>query len=60
MLKHLENSIESDPKLQIAPVNYEGVSFDHVLLIRKNRKNKENKENSLTQINNLLFKAYLL
>ncbi|KAF5467115.1 hypothetical protein F2P56_016975 [Juglans regia] len=25
VLKHLENSVESDPKLQKAPVNYEGV-----------------------------------
>lgn len=25
MLKHLENSISSDPKLKKAPVNYEGV-----------------------------------
>lgn len=26
-MKHLENYIDSDPKLQKAPVNYEGVSF---------------------------------
>lgn len=25
VLKHLENSINADPKLQKAPVNYEGV-----------------------------------
>lgn len=32
MLKHLENRVDSDPKLQKAPVNYEGVSF--VLTVR--------------------------
>jgi len=27
VLKHLENSISSDPNLQKAPVNYEGVCW---------------------------------
>lgn len=49
MLKHMENSIEADPKLQKAPVNYEGVSLARVLLIKKKK--------CLTQINILLFKA---
>ena len=31
MLEHLENSIESDPKLQKASVNYEGVRLAHIL-----------------------------
>lgn len=32
MLKHLENSIDLEPKLQKAPVNYEGVSFESMQL----------------------------
>jgi len=32
VLKHLENSIDLDPKLQKAPVNYEGVSFESMKL----------------------------
>jgi hypothetical protein len=30
VLKLLENHVESDPKLQKAPVNYEGVSLTQI------------------------------
>lgn len=30
MLNHLENSVDLDPKLQKAPVNYEGVSLTQI------------------------------
>ena len=31
MLKHLENSIGSDPSLLKAPVNYEGVCLSRII-----------------------------
>lgn len=33
VLKHLENTTSSDPKLQKAPVNHEGVSVSHIIFI---------------------------
>ena len=33
MLQLMENHIESDPKLQKAPVNYEGVSLTQIKIM---------------------------
>ena len=50
MLKHLENFIESDPKLKKAPVNYEGVRLAHInYFSRRKRKIFNQDKNFIVQ-----------